>query len=505
MQRAGIIFSRKAGEQMFQKATSQVLRGCGARCLTTLKPLVPNEPTEPSIVTNEIPGPSSRKLLKKLDSIQQSGSVNLFADYEKSLGNYFYDVDGNRYLDIYMQIASIPLGYNHPDLIKAVTDPKNIPAFVNRPSLPVFPPADWPDLLQDTLLAVAPKGLKQVQTMACGSCSNENAMKAIFFWYMDKKRGGKPPSEEDLQSSVFNKAPGSPDLSMLSFHGGFHGRTLGVLSCTHSKGIHKVDTPAFDWPIAPFPQYKYPLNDHMVENDAEDRRCLSAVRDLIEKYKKLGRPVAGIIIEPILAEGGDLQASNAFFCELRAIAAEKEVAFLCDEVQTGCGATGKMWAHEHWGLTNPPDIVSFGKKMLTGGYYYKDEFRPKQPYRIMNTWLGEPTKVIMLDVLLKVMKRDNLLDVTIEAGNTLLKGLQDASRKYPDLIQNARGSGTFCAIDCPTAGQRDALIGKLRLKGVNSGGSGNSTMRFRPALIFQKSHAEQFLDRFESVLKDWKA
>lgn len=504
MQRAGIILTRRASEQVvLQKAISQVFRGYGARCLATLRPLVPNEPTEPAIVTNEIPGPKSKKLFQRLDSIQQSGAVNLFADYEKSLGNYLYDVDGNRYLDIYMQIASAPLGYNHPDMIRAVTDPKNIVAFVNRPSLPVFPPSDWPDLLQDVLLSAAPKGLTQVQTMACGSCSNENAIKAIFFWYKDRQRGGKPPSEEELQSSVFNKSPGSPELSILSFHGGFHGRTLGVLSCTHSKGIHKVDVPAFDWPIAAYPQYKYPLNEHMVENDAEDRRCLNEVRSLIEKYNKIGKPVAGIIVEPILAEGGDKQASNAFYCELRAIAAEKEVAFLCDEVQTGCGATGKMWAHEHWGLTNPPDIVTFGKKMLTGGYYYKDEFRPKQAYRIMNTWFGEPTKLIMLDAQLKVMKRDNLIDVTVEAGKGLLKGLEDAAKRYPNLIQNARGTGTMCALDCPTPAKRDTLIGKLRLNGVNSGGSGNSTLRFRPALIFQQSHAEQFLDKLDSVLKTW--
>ena len=73
------------------------------------------------------------------------------------------------------------------------------------------------------------------------------------------------------------QAPGCPDLCVLSFRGGLHGRTFGVLSTTHSKPIHKLDIPAFDWPIAPFPQLKYPLEDHMTENKAEEQRCLEKV------------------------------------------------------------------------------------------------------------------------------------------------------------------------------------------------------------------------------------
>ena len=73
------------------------------------------------------------------------------------------------------------------------------------------------------------------------------------------------------------QSPGCPDLSVLSFDGGFHGRTLGCLSTTHSKPIHKLDIPAFDWPIAPFPKLKYPLEDHVTENKAEEQRCLDRV------------------------------------------------------------------------------------------------------------------------------------------------------------------------------------------------------------------------------------
>lgn len=113
--------------------------------------------------------------------------------------------------------------------------------------------------------------------MMCGSCSNENAFKAICIWYANKTRNGKPFTDEELKSTMINKAPGSPEVSLMSFEGAFHGRTFGALACTHSKAIHKLDIPSFDWPIAPFPRYKYPLEENVRENQQEDQRCLARV------------------------------------------------------------------------------------------------------------------------------------------------------------------------------------------------------------------------------------
>ena len=94
--------------------------------------------------------------------------------------------------------------------------------------------------------------------MMCGSCSNENAFKMMCFKYMDKERGGKPFTKEEEASCMINQVPGSPKLSILSFHGGFHGRTGMSLCTTHSKPIHKLDVPLHDyWPTCDFPRYKY--------------------------------------------------------------------------------------------------------------------------------------------------------------------------------------------------------------------------------------------------------
>lgn len=460
------------------------------------------EPSSPKIITDDIPGPKSKELKSKLGEIQNSLAVQLFIDYNKSYGNFICDVDGNTFLDVYTQISSIPLGYNHPALIKAVQNPENMSAFVNRPALGILPPSDYIERLSSALLSVSPPGLKEAQTMACGSCANENAFKAACFWYAQKQRGGKPPSEVDMQSSMINKEPGSPRFSILSFMGAFHGRTFGVLSTTHSKAIHKVDVPAFDWPIAPFPKYRYPLENFQKENKKEDDNSLSRVEELIDEYKKKGAPVAGLIIEPVQAEGGDNHASDDYFRRLRSLASKKGIAFICDEVQTGGGPTGKMWAHEHWALQDPPDFVTFSKKMLTGGYFYKSEFRPTESYRIFNTWLGDPTKLILLEEVIKVIQKDKLLDSISKAGSHLMNGLTTLEKKHSSLLGSTRGRGTFCAIDFSSAELRDKAIKVLHKKGVHCGGSGVQTLRIRTTMTFQPHHADMFLERFSQVLQE---
>ena len=131
----------------------------------------------------------------------------------------------------------------------------------------------------------------------------------------------------------------------------------------------------------------------MAENGAEDARCLALAEEAIEASAARGWPVAGVIVEPIQAEGGDHHGSNTWFQGLQQLCKRRDVVYLIDEVQTGGGPTGKMWCHEWFDLPEAPDIVTFSKKMLTGGLYHKPELRPKHAYRIFNTWCGDPSKV----------------------------------------------------------------------------------------------------------------
>uniref|UniRef100_A0A8C1VP67 4-aminobutyrate aminotransferase, mitochondrial n=1 Tax=Cyprinus carpio TaxID=7962 RepID=A0A8C1VP67_CYPCA len=457
----------------------------------------------PSMKT-AVPGPKSQELLRQLGEIQNVGAIHFFCNYEESRGNYLVDVDGNRMLDVYTQISSIPIGYNHPALIKVMTNPNNVSAFVNRPALGILPPENFPEKLFESLLSIAPSGMNRVQTMACGSCSNENAFKSMFIWYRNKERGYASPSEQEVGTCMINQSPGCPDLSILSFMGAFHGRTMGCLATTHSKAIHKLDIPSFDWPIAPFPKLQYPLEGFVRENAQEEARCLEEVEDLIVKWRQKGKPVAGIVIEPIQAEGGDNHASPDFFIKLRNIARKHGCAFHVDEVQTGGGTTGKFWAHEHWGLDDPADIVSFSKKLLTGGYYHRDELQPDKPYRIFNTWMGDPSKNLFLSEVLNVIRRENLLEEVMRSGKALLQGLYALQTQYPHILSRARGQGTFCAIDACSDATRDSIMLKARNKGLFMGSCGEKTIRFRPALVFKEYHVHQLLNILNDILAEHK-
>ncbi|RDD47545.1 4-aminobutyrate aminotransferase, mitochondrial [Trichoplax sp. H2] len=456
------------------------------------------------LMKTPMPGPRSKELLKSLRQIQDVTAVQFFTDFQQSQGNYIVDVDGNRLLDIFCQIASLPLGYNHPDLIQALLNPDNASVIINRPALGVNPPVDFPTKLHETIIEVSPPELKNVTLMGCGSCSNENAYKMGFIWYMRKKRDGKPPTKEELESTLLNKVPGSPKLSILSFDGGFHGRTMGTLSTTHSKAVHKLDIPAFDWPTAPFPQLKYPLENFQKENQLEEERCLDKVKQLINEYENKGSPVAVIVVEPIQAEGGDNHASVAFFRQLRNIAKEVGAAFLVDEVQTGCAATGHMWAHESWELDDPPEMVTFSKKMQLGGIYHKDEMRVDESYRVFNTWLGDSSKLVLLEAIINCIKREKLIDLAKESGEVLQTGLKSLASKYPNIISRPRGMGTFCAIDFIDSKKRDEIIADLKNNGIMAGSCGALAMRLRPALIFEPYHANYFIDAFDNVLSKHK-
>lgn len=364
-------------------------------------------------------------------------------------------------------------------------------AMINRPALGNFPQHDWASILKTGILKVAPRGLDQVFTAMAGSDANETAYKAAFMWRRRQERGGADFTAEEISSAMNNASPGSPQLSILSFRSAFHGRLFGSLSTTRSKPIHKLDIPAFDWPQASFPHLKYPLEEHAEENAREEKRCLEETEQLIKTFH---HPVAAVVVEPIQSEGGDNHASPEFFRGLREITKRHNVLMIVDEVQTGVGATGKFWAHEHWNMSEPPDMVTFSKKAQTAGYYFGDpELRPNKPYRQFNTWMGDPARGILFRGIINEIERLNLVDNTAHVGEYLYGGLERLSQKYPEEIQNLRGKGqgTFIAWDSP---RRDEFLKKAKTVGINIGGSGERAVRLRPMLIFQKHHGKQQRD-----------
>lgn len=400
----------------------------------------------------------------------------------------------------YAQIASIPVGYSNPSLLNAATSPQMASALINRPALGNFPQHDWAEILRSGILKVAPKGLDQVFTAMAGSDANETAYKAAFMYKRQQQRGGANVdfTSEEINSSMLNQAPGAPQLSILSFKTAFHGRLFGSLSTTRSKPIHKLDIPAFDWPQATFPLLKYPLEENVEHNRKAEQEALGDVEHLLTTHHL---PPCAVVVEPIQSEGGDNHASPAFFRGLRELTQKHDVLLIVDEVQTGVGATGKFWAHDHWDLPTPPDMVTFSKKAQTAGYYFGNpDLRPNKPYRQFNTWMGDPARAILFRAIIEEIERLDLVNNTAQVGDYLFSGLERLQSQYPHEIMNLRGKGqgTFIAFDSP---RRDEFLKKAKGVGVNIGGSGERAVRLRPMLIFQRHHADILLEAMEKIVK----
>ncbi|RKP32187.1 4-aminobutyrate aminotransferase [Metschnikowia bicuspidata] len=462
----------------------------------------PDEPTQPLAVTDLIPGPRSVEYNRELGQVFDNRASYFVTDYSNSIGNYISDKDGNQLLDVYCQILSIPLGYNNPALFATAQSREMASALINRPALACFPPAEYATILREGILAAAPPGMDKVWTALSGSCANETAYKAAFMYQAARKRGSLDFTDEELTSVMENKAPGSPDLVILSLDKGFHGRLFGSLSTTRSKAIHKLDIPAFKWPMAPFPTLQYPLADFVKENAAEEARCLAALEEVIAQY--LPNTIAAIVVEPVQSEGGDNHASPAFFRGLREITTKHEILMIVDEVQTGVGASGKFWAHEHWNLSAPPDMVTFSKKFQAAGFYYSSpDLQPKQAFRQFNTWSGDPSKALIARTIYQEVTKHGLVERIAQVGDYLFQALEALSKKFPNQMKNLRGQnfGTFIAFDCENSTKRNDFLLKMRANGVNIGGCGELSVRLRPTLVFEKTHADVLLGAMESALK----
>ena len=145
-------------------------------------------------------------------------------------------------------------------------------------------------------------------------------------------------------------------------------------------------------------------------------------------------------------------------------------------------------------------MVTFSKKMLSGGFFYKSEFRPDKAFRIFNTWLGDPGKLVLLEAVIRTIQSEGLLEKITKTGEYLLNGLEATQNSHSNNLERARGKGTFAAIDFKSAAMRDRVIKELHEKGIHCGGSGDRSLRIRTSLTFNNHHANIFLDRFNQVL-----
>ena len=409
-------------------------------------------------------------------------------DLDKSHGSWIVDQrDGSEYLDMFSMYASGAVGYNHPYIVKNQDVLGKIS--INKTTLSDIYNIYYADFIETFNKYAAPNYLKHAFFIDGGALAVENALKTAFDW---KKRLNlkKGINKEGDKIIYFNQA--------------FHGRSGYTMTLTNTSDPRKtMYYPKFDWFKVDNPHLSFPLDDDLLEDVIKkENLVIENIKNILSKNKD---DVAAIIIEPIQGEGGDNHFRNEFMILLKELCDSNEMLLIFDEVQTGVGITGKMWAHEHFSVK--PDIISFGKKtqvcgMLAGDKVFSmDKNVFKESSRINSTFGGNLVDMYRFKLILEIMCNENLLSNAKEMGWYLLSKINDLSLEFPGFATNPRGVGLFCAFDLPSTIERDKFISLVFNEKLMILGSGDSSIRFRPHLNVSKNDIDVAIDIISQTLK----
>lgn len=402
----------------------------------------------------------------------------LVLDLKKSHGSFIVDsITGKEYLDFFTFVASIPIGLNHPKMKTPEFLEKLAYVAVNKPSLSDIYPLEMAEFVETFSRVAIPDYLPHAFFVEGGALGIENALKAAFDWKI-RKNFQKGYREEK-------------GTKVIHFQQAFHGRSGYTMSMTNTEPVKVALYPKFNWPRIINPKIKFPLNE---ENIKEIERLEQlAINQIKIAIKQNPDDIAAIVIEPIQGEGGDNHFRKEFFIALRQIADENDIMLIFDEVQTGIGLTGKMWAHQHF---VQPDMIGFGKKTQVCGFLCGiriDEIPDnvfKVSSRLNSTWGGNLVDMVRSQKYLEIIEEENLVENARKMGEYLLSKLQNLQMEFPDKVSNVRGLGLFCAFDLNDTQQRDKLKNLCYSKGLIILGSGEKSMRFRPPLNITQSEID---------------
>lgn len=393
---------------------------------------------------------------------------DLVLDLEKSKKNYLFDSKSEtNYMDFFSFFASSPISMNHEKLrsdnfVQTIGE-----AALVKPSNSDVYSVKMAEFVKAFGEFAKPEAFKYLFFISGGALAVENALKVAFDWKVRKNL-----------AKGMNKELGS---KIIHFKQAFHGRSGYTMSLTNTDPVKIKYFPKFDWPRIINPKIKFPLEENLDEVIDTEKKAIEQIHRAIADNKD---DIAAIIIEPIQCEGGDNFFRKEFFEQLRIIADENEILLIFDEVQTGFGITGKIWAHEHY---VQPDIVCFGKKTQVCGIMVSDRIDDvedhcfKKSSRINSTWGGNLVDMVRSTKFIEIIKEENLIENARITGEFLYANLLDIQKEFP-IVSQVRGKGLLCAFDLPTSELRNKLLKTLFDHKLIILGCGEKSVRFRPTL-----------------------
>ena len=375
--------------------------------------------------------------------------------FERGEGTYLFTADGRRYLDFASGIAVTALGHAHPHLVAALTEQaKKVWHLSNLYQIP------GQQRLAERLVAAS-------------------FADSVFFC-----NSGAEAIECGLKMTrKYHDENGAPQrYRVITVEGAFHGRTLAAIAA----GGQEKHLKGFD-PIV----------------DGFDK---VAFGNLNELRAAITGETAAILIEPVQGEGGTRPAPVEYLRALRAVADEFGLLLFCDEVQSGMGRTGKLFAHEWAGIE--PDIVATAKG-IGGGFPMGACLAKEKAAKALtagshgSTFGGGPLAMAVGNAVLDILLADGFLARVEAMGRLLRARLEALVKRHASVLSDVRGAGLMLGLKCVVP--NTDMVSRLREGGLLTVGAGDNTVRVLPPLIVEEGHVEEALTILDKVCAAWPA
>ena len=446
--------------------------------------MTPTTKLEKPIIKTELPGPKAREIIQA-DARYVTPSYPR-PDYklvaEKGSGVWIEDVDGNVFLDCNAGVAVCSTGHCHPEIVKTISEQA---ATLIHMCGTDFYYRQMPDLGKKLNEIVPISGATKTHFANSGAEAVETALKLAMYHTRRQK--------------------------FISFFGSFHGRTLGALSLTSSKKAQRLGfmRQALDVVHIPYPNHiRSPLAG-VTDEESASKATIDWIENRLFQTTTPPEEVAGIVVEAVQGEGGYIPAPANFLKEIRRICDEHGIMMIVDEVQSGMGRTGKMFATEYYGVE--PDIMclakALGSGLPIGACVARADIMDWHKGAHASTFGGNP---VCLASALKTIEllENGLIENAATVGEYLQDGLRELSKKY-DCIGDVRGLGMMIGVEFveskATMTPAPELRDKIEMACFNRGliilGCGANTIRWSPPLILTKENVDVALEIFDAAIK----
>jgi 4-aminobutyrate aminotransferase len=426
------------------------------------------------LIKTDLPGPRAREFLERdLRVMSPSYTRGYPLVVERGSGAVIEDVDGNLFLDFTAGIAVTASGHCHPHVVAAIKDQAEKLLHMSGTDFYYDPEIS----LGERLTSLAPgKSSKRIFFTNSGAEALEAALK-LSRWHTNRSR-------------------------VIAFLGAFHGRTYGAMSLSGSKVVHRRGFSPLvpDIHHVPFPRGCTSCRE------ASECVCVEQIEDTLLKRIAPPDEVAAIFVEPIQGEGGYQVPPPGFLPALRKLCDKHGMLMVADEVQSGMGRTGKMFAVEHWGVE--PDIICLAKGIASGlplgAMIAKAEVMDWPSGSHASTFGGNPVSCRAALATIELLEKELMANAAAR-GEQLKIGLRQLQRRHPAMISDVRGLGLMVAMDITTDGEpapplRERLVNLAFERGLLLLGCGECAIRFCPPLCITAEQIDTALGILEEVV-----